>query len=292
MQNEEKKKNIIRIIIFLVLAFTPVYILGIIFIDENGNITNAFTASTVMLYPAFANVLTRIITKEGFKDSYIHANIKGNEKYYIAGVAYPIIAGIVSGLAVILFCMKDYSFSDMKITDTFFVLSSVMFSIVCAFVSILKGFGEEFGWRAYLTPKLEKLMPEPVAVIITGIIWALWHGPLLMHGYNFGNNDKFSPYSGFIAMIVMCIFLSSVLTWMTKRTKSVYPATICHILIDTAMSTIAQIMIIDKNGMLPEMKVSEFWLKVVVLVVPPMIFGTICFIFFKEGKSSDGLRTK
>ncbi len=42
--------------------------------------------------------------------------------------------------------------------------------------------GEEFGWRAYLVPKLEKLLGLTPSLIIGGIIWGLWHAPFIYDG--------------------------------------------------------------------------------------------------------------
>ena len=112
----------------------------------------------------------------------------------------------------------------------------ILFSYMTCIPFIVMGFGEEFGWRAYLTPKLEKLMPRLPACAITGVIWAVWHAPLIWYGYDFGRDYPGFPYVGILAMCAVCIPLSYVLTWMTEKTKSVYPAAICHMVIDNVMN--------------------------------------------------------
>jgi membrane protease YdiL (CAAX protease family) len=45
-------------------------------------------------------------------------------------------------------------------------------------------FGEEFGWRGYLLPRLLPL-GEVKAAIIVGLIWGPWHLPVLIVGLNY-----------------------------------------------------------------------------------------------------------
>ena len=268
MQN--KKKTLLRIVLYLILAYVPVYILGFMFSDKKGGLTSVLAGNTLMLYPAIAVFITRIVTKEGFRDAFLGFGKRNSGKYYAAAVIYPIVLPFVSGIILHLFIVKNGSLSDSMIAnDGVMAVSSLMLSLVSGFAFAVHGFGEEFGWRAYLTPKLEKLMPTPAAVVVTGIIWALWHGPLLAYGYNFGRDYDFFPYGGFIAMIVMCIFWSAVLTWLTKRTNSVYPAALCHMLIDTVLSNIFLSFAHKADGTQFGYRTNEFWM--LILSVFPMI---------------------
>lgn len=268
MQN--KKKTLLRIVLYLILAYVPVYILGFMFSDKKGGLTSVLAGNTLMLYPAIAVFITRIVTKEGFRDAFLGFGKRNSGKYYAAAVIYPIVLPFVSGIILHLFIVKNGSLSDSMIAnDGAMAVSSLMLSLVSGFAFAVHGFGEEFGWRAYLTPKLEELMPTPAAVVVTGVIWALWHGPLLAYGYNFGRDYDFFPYGGFAAMIVMCIFWSAILTWLTKRTNSVYPAALCHMLIDTVLSNIFLSFAHKADGAQFSYRTNEFWM--LILSVFPMI---------------------
>ena len=37
---------------------------------------------------------------------------------------------------------------------------------------------EELGWRGIMQPILEKKLPFPIATVITGTVWGIWHIPL------------------------------------------------------------------------------------------------------------------
>jgi uncharacterized protein len=51
-------------------------------------------------------------------------------------------------------------------------------------VSALLAFGEEYGWRGYLLPRLLPL-GEVRASVVVALIWAPWHLPVLLVGLNF-----------------------------------------------------------------------------------------------------------
>ena len=68
---KNKKKTLLRILLYLVLTYVPVYILGFAFSDKNGSLTSVFAGNTLMLYPAIAVIITRLVTKEGFRNSFL-----------------------------------------------------------------------------------------------------------------------------------------------------------------------------------------------------------------------------
>lgn len=282
-----KKKTLLRIVLYIVLAYVPVYILGFVFSDKKGGLTSVFAGNTLMLYPAIAVFITRIVTKEGFRNAYLGFGKRNSGKYYAAAVIYPIVLPFVSGLILHLFVVKNGSLSDSMIAnDGVMAVSTLLMSLSSGFALAIHGFGEEFGWRAYLTPKLEELMPTPAAVVVTGVVWALWHGPLLAYGYDFGRDYDFFPYGGFIAMIVMCIFWSAVLTWLTKRTDSVYPAALCHMLIDTVLTSVFSCFAVNADGKPFEFRTNEFWVNIISVFPMIIVCGVVSMIFLcKKSKA-------
>ncbi len=280
-----KKKTLLRIFIYLVLAFAPAFAIELIFSDKNGGVNNLFLGATLMLYPAIASVITRLVTKEGFRDAMLGFGKRGSGKYYAAAVIYPVVLPFVSALILHLFIVENGRISDSAFgSDIVMGAASLLIAVISGIATAFHGLGEELGWRGYLTPRLEQLVPTPVAIVVTGVIWALWHGPLLAYGYNFGRDYDFFPYGGFIAMIVMCIFWSAVLTWLTKRTGSVYPAALCHMLIDTVLTTVFMPFAYNADGEKFTYRTNEFWM--LILSVFPMIIvcGTVSMVMICKKK--------
>ena len=84
-------------------------------------------------------------------------------------------------------------------------------------------FGEELGWRGYLLKALKGKKFLSVS-LITGFIWGLWHFPLILIGHNYPQH----PITGVGMMIIWCILLSPVITYMVIKSKSVITAAIYH----------------------------------------------------------------
>lgn len=84
--------------------------------------------------------------------------------------------------------------------------------------------GEEIGWRGYLLPRLIRLWGTPAAVLASGVVWGLWHAPLILLGYNFAR-----PHAGgVLLMIAGCVAAGAWLSWLRVRSGTVWPAIFAH----------------------------------------------------------------
>jgi uncharacterized protein len=43
---------------------------------------------------------------------------------------------------------------------------------------------EEFGWRGFLEPRLQQVMPPWIAAVCVGAMWAFWHAPLFLMSWS------------------------------------------------------------------------------------------------------------
>ena len=108
-------------------------------------------------------------------------------------------------------------------------LSVVMLASIAAFtvglpINMLFTFGEELGWRGYLLPRLTPL-GEVRAALIVGVVWGLWHAPLIVLG---GLDFPGHPWTGVGMMAVATTPLSMILAWLRLRSGSLWPAALAH----------------------------------------------------------------
>jgi len=91
------------------------------------------------------------------------------------------------------------------------LLPSIWFFVpYIVFMTFLGGGQEEFGWRGYALPLLEKQFGIWYANIILGVIWACWHLPLW---FITGSNQIYMNFGGFILLLIGYSFIFS---WIRK----------------------------------------------------------------------------
>ncbi|WP_337006414.1 CPBP family intramembrane glutamic endopeptidase [Microbacterium sp. LB12] len=103
------------------------------------------------------------------------------------------------------------------------VLAQLAALPVGALFNSIFAFGEEIGWRGWLVPALRPLGTWP-ALLLSGVIWGIWHSPVILLGYNFGRTD----ITGVLFMIGGCVAWGILLGWVRLRSASVWPAVIAH----------------------------------------------------------------
>jgi CAAX protease family protein len=246
-----------RIFIFVAIAYGISIVLALV-IYFNGGIFVKFPFTLkplamalmmlLMLAPAIANIATRLITREGWSNMLLRPNFRRGWPLYLAALFLPALATIVGG-AVYYLLFPDHFDPSMTygretlgltpvagVTDVWtFLITMTPFVIVFSLPTLPLPFGEEFGWRAYLLPKLLPLGARK-AVLLVGAIWAVWHWPYLFMGYEYWFNYWGAPVVGPLLWVVICLFLSTFLTWVTLRSGSVWPAALGHGVINASAS--------------------------------------------------------
>lgn len=107
--------------------------------------------------------------------------------------------------------------------------------------------GEEVGWRGWLLPALLPLGTWP-ALLGTGVVWGLWHAPLILLGYNFDRPDA----GGVLLMVGGCVAWGVLLGWLRLRSASLWPPVLAH----GALNAVAGVvLLLAAAGEQPDMAV-------------------------------------
>lgn len=113
--------------------------------------------------------------------------------------------------------------------------TGIMSSIIAGFtINGLVGLGEELGWRGLLMNEWQRLGWHRMN-IMTGIVWGLWHSPIILLGHNYPSY----PILGIAMMVVLCISMSYLFAWSRLVGQSVLAPAILHGCFNALAMTIA-----------------------------------------------------
>lgn len=239
-----------RILIYLGITFLLTYLVEIVWLrnlvgseDAAKNRIAQLMTMGVMMIPALSVFVTRLVTKEGFTDTWIAPHIKGNLKYYLMAWLGPAVLTIIGAVVYFLLFPGEYDFQmtnavqiyanqGVQLTTEQLRLATVSRLVTAVLISpvlnCISCFGEEWGWRGYLVPKLsEKLSFLPMA-LLSGVIWGLWHAPLIAMGHNYGTDYAGAPYLGIFSMCIFCIVMGTIFAYLCLKTGSCIPGVIGH----------------------------------------------------------------
>jgi membrane protease YdiL (CAAX protease family) len=199
--------------------------------------------------PAIAAfVVRKWITGEGFADAKLGLNLNKWPYYLVAwilpvvGVACIVVLAPLVGVGKADFSltrginyMAHLGVPASKLTHPWLYIALEPIKAILV-APIL--FGEEFGWRGYLQPRLFPKQPV-LSAVGTGIIWAYWHLPLNLRGGNFPDNPKLGAW---LIYPVAAIFLSIIFGWLVLKTGSIWSSSLAHAATNAVGGTLSVIL--------------------------------------------------
>jgi uncharacterized protein len=102
-------------------------------------------------------------------------------------------------------------------------------------------FGEEYGWRGWLAEELGALGGF-WANLITGVMWGLWHAPLILLAYNYGAYRL----PGVALMVAWCVAASFLLWRVREVTGTLLAPAVLHGAIN-GFAGVFLIILVDSN---------------------------------------------
>ena len=127
----------------------------------------------------------------------------------------------------------------LYILDYKFWLAEILV-IPMVFLYVPFFFGEEYGWRFFLQPRLQKKFGKIKGVILLGVIWGIWHLPLVLFYYSTPENFFYAVTT----QIMCCIFLSIVFAYFYEKSGSLW----CVVLLHFMTNAIAGIVAAKQGG--------------------------------------------
>lgn len=249
-----------------------------------------YLAQAYMLIPALSALITRaFFDRRKFTD----ANLRlGHLKHYLRFwlfslgivllyfVSYTLLGAgewDLSGSTFLTNLSQQLAATGQDINDTlppgmtprtmlllFFVGGLTVFNVL---PGLITGFGEEFGWRGLMFPRLYEIRPW-VAFVLGGVIWYAWHLPLALVV-----PQQVAPSSNEQLMLIVPMAIGAICTftylaYVYVKTRSIFVTALAHIVMNNASASLGYVFVL-RNPFL-----ANLGMVVVMLVVVALLFVT------------------
>jgi membrane protease YdiL (CAAX protease family) len=223
--------------VFLYLVMT--FALSSVFytlIISSGHLGGGFGLYVVglMWCPGLAGIVTTLILKRPLSSlGWRWGAAKYNLQSYLVPLLYAFIAYLIiwimnwGGFYNEEFVNRAATaFGWKNVPDGVLILVYLVLGGTIGMVrSSASALGEEIGWRGFLVPELYKSLGYTKTSLLTGIIWSVWHYPILLFAdYNSGT----PAWYGLTCFTVLVISISFIFTWYRVKSGSLWTGVLLH----------------------------------------------------------------
>ena len=137
----------------------------------------------------------------------------------------------VLGIFLVLYFLRgalgslaEKNFQEFLTYLTWNKLVFVLALVVNFPLSFIFFFGEEFGWRFYLQPLLQKKFGMVQGTLLLGLAWGIWHLPLNLFFYS-------APGSGLMSLVnqlFVCVSYGIFFSFAYNYSKSIWTPVLIH----------------------------------------------------------------
>ena len=117
-----------------------------------------------------------------------------------------------------------------ELTIKTMAISSTIQAITYApFFNMFLAAGEEIGWRGAMYPYLKDRFGKTLGRIIGGIIWGMWHWPvILLAGYEYGTDYPGAPFLGLFAFCLFAAVIGIIEDYYYEKTIVIWIPALFH----------------------------------------------------------------
>ena len=231
-------KNGLRLFFLFLLLFTALFD-GLLLYTQSSTILFLINGFFVMWVPAMASGVARLLNREDWHDLSFRWRTRPIGIACLLAILFPLVIGFLAyGTAWITHLTPLLPFHAtgdledvMEVAAPFapsagptLLLLQVGITLLLTIISVVAAAGEEIGWRGYMLPRMIE-GKVPGAIIISGLIWSLWHWPQILFS---------PPIAGMPQIVTASIFLVTITAlgcisaWLRLHSESMWPPIILH----------------------------------------------------------------
>jgi len=208
-----------EVTVFLTLTF---FLSSFFYYFIAANEDNGWYAFGLMWCPGVASIVTSLLFQKNLRG--FGWGI-GNFWLLLASYFFPLAElFLIFGVIWYLNLGGFAGFESNFMTKLAFI-PMVLMALEGTYFAVRSALGEEIGWRGYLVPKLlERYQPNQVSIIV-GLIWAVWHFPIMITG-DYGSQTPI--WYQLICFTLMLVGVNFVYTWFRIKSGSMWTGVLLH----------------------------------------------------------------
>lgn len=140
------------------------------------------------------------------------------------------ILGIATFVALYLvMCLLDLIFENVfwGTAEGYLIQSDAYIYVAVMIINFLFSFtayfGEEYGWRYFLQPIMQKKFGLRCGVVLLGLLWGIWHLPINLFYYS-----PETSLQSVLTQLAACVGMGIFFGWVYMRTHNIWAVTIIH----------------------------------------------------------------
>lgn len=194
------------------------------------------TGSTPLMWSvAIAAIITCLIRKRSLSSlGFSFASWKYHWLSYLIPLSYIFVSYIIIwafglggwfNIEYVSELQEKYALHGFNSTEVI-IFAFIFFAFYGFLNSFMACLGEEIGWRGFLTPELAKFMSFGWVAIISGVLWSVWHWPLIFMGV-LGSKGASLAYQ-LIFFTILLVSMSVIMAYIRLKTGSMLTAAVFH----------------------------------------------------------------
>jgi len=213
METRDMKK---RIMVFLFLTF-GISAIPIFLIISNGTVTPGY-GLLAMWSPGIAAILTQLFFRKRLRD---FGWGWGKTSYQLWSIALPFLYVLIVHLFVWGTGLGGFTHVPAMTLIRTLTLGGIM---VC-----IATLGEEIGWSGFFIPELAKVTSFTKTAFVRGIVWSVWHYPIIISGLYAPDVAKEVPlWYQLICFTIILTSISFAFTWLRLKSGSLWTGVFLH----------------------------------------------------------------
>ena len=242
-----------QITIFLIIAFAGGWIMETIasVFANQGTAQGKAIFSIIVMGGMYMPLLGVLIARISFKKMVFRPQIKKNLKWIAFSIWVPALLSLAGALLyfIIFPTHLDTSLESLRASageaamaqlqaqgltlETYVIITIIMSLTVAPIFNILTAIGEEIGWRGALYPYLKERFGKTTGRVIGGILWGVWHWPLMLFaGFEYGNDYFGAPVLGLFVFPIFTVFYGILTDHVYEKSGTIWMPALMHGAID------------------------------------------------------------